>query len=243
MVMLRAGSFCVVSLATALLLFSPPAIEAQESEGGLNWREIGLVGLTVDLPDEQNLGRNCRWRNDPASEKPRGECWLSRVTLRDAGVPVVDVAEISLSDGIFGRERYRLAGRITLINLRSTSTGATSQDTRWARARAPREAMRDENGVIVGYTSSGGNGTIVNYSSGGRKEGGDHTSSTRQTRAGSAGGVQAKVVWSLYDSFGSNVIVNREIRAQAADLGGAVFASLEEFVDGVSKEMEETARD
>jgi hypothetical protein len=56
MVMFKAGSSCVFSLATILVLVSPPPIEAQESEDGLSWSEIGLVGLTVDMPDEQVLG-------------------------------------------------------------------------------------------------------------------------------------------------------------------------------------------
>lgn len=233
MVILKAGSFCVVSLATALFLVSPPVIEAQESEDGLSWREIGLVGLTVDLPDEQNLGRDCRWNNDPTSRKLRAGCWLSPATLRDEGVPVVDGAEISLSDGIFGRERYRLAGRITLINLRSIFVRSTSsQSTRWARARAPREAILDMEGKVVGYEPQAAG------------DSGDRNDRTFSTRQGTGAlRVQAKVVWSLYDSFGSNVIFNRETKGQARDLGGAIFASLEEFVDKVSKEMEESARD
>jgi len=212
-----------ISLATALVFFSPLAIEAQETEGGLSWREIGLVGLTVDLQDGQDLGRGCQWENDPKEAGTRG-CRVSLATLGRAGVPAVEGTEVNLSDGVFGRERFRLGGRITSISFQSAVSSVFNRSR--STVQAPQEVYRDEKGMVVGaYVAPRVSNEIW-----------------RNQRVWTPK-VRAHVVWSLYDSASSAVIAERKIKGLATDVGSAIFDSLERFVDEVSDEMEKSDQD
>ncbi|TFH43666.1 MAG: hypothetical protein E4H01_11770 [Lysobacterales bacterium] len=209
-------SLCGFFLANALILLCPLPGGAQDAEGGLNMLELSLVGLTVDMRDGQDLGRGCRWDDDPEEVVGGGGCHVTVVTLRDAGVPLIDGTEIDLSRGVFGRERFRLAGRITSIDFQRTTSNVFNLSPLPVQTQ---EVYRDYSGKVVGRYAPQSNDLW------GRQR-------VRIPQ------VRAQVVWSLYDSAESAMIAEREVKGLSTDLGSAIYDSLERFVDDVSDEMD-----
>ena len=209
---LNNGRTVGILIAFGLCLSVPSSSQAQSLEG-ISELEIGLVGLTVDIETGQFLGRGCYWNRG-------GACSVSLSTLQNSGVPVFEGTEISLSEGSFGHERYRLSGRITSLSFDGTTSSVFN---RGHTVQSPQEVIVDTDGNVVARPRPQSNDMW-----------GSNTVRMAQVRA--------HVTWSLYDTEAAAIVATREVKGLSDDLGNAVYNSLERFVDYASDEIARSAQ-
>ncbi|MFQ5529231.1 MAG: hypothetical protein ACE5FP_02690 [Gemmatimonadota bacterium] len=209
----------VTSLAVALTLpAAPPAVAQDGDQDRIRWLEIGLVGVTADMEHGKRLGQDCRWYADSTDDV--AGCWISVGTLNRAGVPVVEGEEIDLRQGVFGRERYRLAGRITSIGFRKIR-GPVRSFGRVGTVQRIQDPLVDEQGRVVARP---------------RAQSNDLWRGVRRDRERLQ--VRASVAWVLYDSRTSSVVAEGEERGSADTYADAVYGSMERFLDDIVEEDE-----
>jgi hypothetical protein len=198
-----------VAILTAFVLcLGVPSSSHAQSLEAISELEIGLVGMTVDIETGQFLGRGCYWNGS-------GRCSVSLSTLRNSGVPVFEGTGISLSEGFFGHERYRLSGRITSLSFDGTTSSVFN---RGHTVQSPQEVIVDLDGKVLSRPRPRSNDMW------GRN-------------AVRVAQVRAHVTWSLYDTEASSIVVTREVKGLSDDMGNAIYNSLERFVDYASDEI------
>lgn len=112
-----------IVLSAMLLLVLPTSGDAQDINQKLNTLHVGIVGVSVDMPDGQPLGEGpdgtlYRWDLVPTPEDRVAEDYLLGIEhFQWAGLPMMPGTEVSLTEGLFGPERFRLAGRLTSLNI------------------------------------------------------------------------------------------------------------------------------
>jgi len=106
-----------------LFLAFPKSSDAQEINQTLDELGLEIVGVTIDLPDGQNLGRNLdgaliRWDAVLTPDDRVTDDQLFGIEhFEFAGLPVVPGTDVSLTEGLFGPARFRLGGRIFSISI------------------------------------------------------------------------------------------------------------------------------
>jgi hypothetical protein len=118
----------LASLAACGGATAPPAPPV--SVESLAGRDIDMIGVVVDIPDGQFLGQlrnrspgappttTVRWdATTQAFDRFAEDYKLATEDLRAAGLPVLDGNELSFTEGMFRRTRYRLGGEITRLSV------------------------------------------------------------------------------------------------------------------------------
>ncbi len=118
-VSLRAGT----ALGAMLLLAFPTSSDAQNINQKLNELRLSIIGVTIDMRDGQSLGRSrdgalFRWDEEISpGDRVSSDKLLGIEHFEFAGLPVVPGTNVSFTAGIFGPERFRLAGRLTSLTI------------------------------------------------------------------------------------------------------------------------------
>lgn len=132
----------MAAAAAALLL--PPAAAAQDINDKLADLSLGIVAITVDMPDGQFVGERSvpnqrrgvetyRWDVEVTPDDRVSEDELLGVEhFRFAGLPVERGTEVSFTEGIFGRERFRLAGRLIALDIRGAERIEVRSEVVWS---------------------------------------------------------------------------------------------------------------
>jgi hypothetical protein len=116
-----------IGLGAMLLLVLPTSGDAQDINQKLSSLQVEIVGVSIDLPDRQPLGRGpdgtlYSWDFEITPEdRVATEYLLGIEHFRWAGLPMVPGTEVSLTEGMFGPSRFRLAGRVTNLDIRANS--------------------------------------------------------------------------------------------------------------------------
>ncbi len=112
-----------IALGAMLILVHPTSGDAQDINQKLSSLQVEIVGVSVDMPDGQPLGRgpdgtSYSWDLVPTPEDRVADDYLLGIEhFQWAGLPMVPGTEVSLTEGLFGPERFRLAGRLTSLNI------------------------------------------------------------------------------------------------------------------------------
>lgn len=118
-VRLRVGT----ALGAMLLLAIPTSSDAQNINKKLNRLQLSIIGVTIDMRDGQSLGRSrdgavFLWDEEiTPGDRVSSDKLLGIEHFEFAGLPVVPGTNVSFTDGIFGPERFRLAGRLTSLSI------------------------------------------------------------------------------------------------------------------------------
>ncbi|RLC54740.1 MAG: hypothetical protein DRI30_08675 [Chloroflexi bacterium] len=113
-----------IALGAMLLLVLPTSGDAQNINQKLSNLQVEIVGVSIDMPDGQPLGRgpdgtSYSWDFELTPEdRVATEYLLGIEHFRWAGLPMVPGTEVSLTEGLFGPSRFRLAGRVTSLDIR-----------------------------------------------------------------------------------------------------------------------------
>lgn len=125
-----------IALGAVLVVVLPTSADAQDINKKLAKLNVEIIGISVDMPDGQYIGevdvdteRDVRIATNLTRLVYRWDAELTpgdRVTtdrllaiehFRFAGLPMVPGTEVSLTEGIFGPQRFRLGGRLTSLNI------------------------------------------------------------------------------------------------------------------------------
>lgn len=92
-------------------------------------RQVDMIGVTAGMPDGQYLGQmqprspgarpvSIRWdATTQVFDRFGSDYKLAPEDLRAAGLPVVDGDDLSYTEGMFTRDRYRLGGELTRLSV------------------------------------------------------------------------------------------------------------------------------
>ncbi|TFG66196.1 MAG: hypothetical protein E4H28_02570 [Gemmatimonadales bacterium] len=111
------------ALGALLLVVLPTSGDAQKINQRLNDLRLEIVGVTIDMPDGQSLGRSLnggliRWDAViTPDDRVSSDQLLGIEHFEFAGLPVVPGTEVSLTKGLFGPARFRLGGRLTSLSI------------------------------------------------------------------------------------------------------------------------------
>jgi hypothetical protein len=127
---------CRISIPTlavaAAILAAPSATLAQDINKKLADLDLGIVAITVDMQDGQFVGE----RSVPNERRVETYRWDVEITpvehFRFAGLPVDPGKDVSFTEGIFGRERFRLAGRLTALDIRGDDRIEVRTEVVWS---------------------------------------------------------------------------------------------------------------
>jgi hypothetical protein len=193
--------------ASFAVLWLPAAGYSQEDQAPIMAVDIGLVGLAVDIEDGKRLGERCRWRAHPDPDPD--ECVISYSTLEDAGFNVTRESTISLAAGDFGPERYRMAGTLTALHFLPRERRARTIVER------PGEVIVDTDGRVIGRMPATREEVWIGRDAPAR--------------------VSATIEWSLFDADAGKLVASKKVKGEALELGDALYASMDDFVDGVTE--------
>lgn len=141
-----------IALGALLVVVLPTSGDAQQDiNRTLSKLNVEIVGIAVDMLDGQYLGefeqdtdRNVRITNTPTRTIFRWDAELTpgdRVTtdrllaiehFQWAGLPMVPGTEVSLTDGMFGPERFRLGGALTSLNIQGKNRYEIRARVHWS---------------------------------------------------------------------------------------------------------------
>lgn len=127
----------------AAILAAPSATLAQDINKKLANLDLGIVAITVDMQDGQFVGERFipnerrvetyRWDVEVTPDDRVSDDHLLGVEhFRFAGLPVEPGADVSFTEGIFGRERFRLAGRLTALDIRGDDRIEVRTEVVWS---------------------------------------------------------------------------------------------------------------
>lgn len=152
-----------IAIGATLFLAFPNSSDAQDINRTLDELGLEIVGVTIDLPDGQNLGRNLdgtmiRWDAVlTPDDRVSDDQLLGIEHFEFAGLPVVPGTEVSLTKGLFGPARFRLGGRIFSISIEPRGQYEirahvhwSVYDTRTSTVIAEREAKGLGKGAALG---------------------------------------------------------------------------------------------
>ncbi|MDH3297933.1 MAG: hypothetical protein OEM23_00415 [Gemmatimonadota bacterium] len=135
----RARSGFVLVVGGALFLALPTQGVAQDINQRLMKLRLGLVGLTIDMPDGQYLGESnierqtFRWDTElTADDRVSSDRLLALEHFQWAGLPVMPDNQLSFTKGIFGPERFRLGGRLTSLNIQGRERYEVRSHVTWS---------------------------------------------------------------------------------------------------------------
>lgn len=122
----------------AALLTLPTHAAAQDINQKLMELRLGLVGLTIDMPDGQYVGESnadgttFRWDAELTPDDRVSQDRLLGVEhFQWAGLPICPGNELSFTKGIFGPERFRLGGRLTSLNIQGRERYEVRSHVHW----------------------------------------------------------------------------------------------------------------
>lgn len=139
----RFGSGGGGAVLSALLLFPLPA-PAQDINKKLADLDLGIAAITIDMPDGQFVGERTvpdqrrgvetyRWDVEVTpDDRVSDDNLLGVEHFRFAGLPVEPGKEVSFTEGIFGSERFRLAGRLTALDIRGADRIEVRTEVVWS---------------------------------------------------------------------------------------------------------------
>lgn len=128
-----------ILVGAALLLTLPTHGAAQDINQKLTKLRLGLVGLTIDMPDGQYIGESnsdrttFRWDVELTPDDRVSQDQLLAVEhFQWAGLPICPGNELSFTKGIFGPERFRLGGRLTSLNIQGRERYEVRSHVHWS---------------------------------------------------------------------------------------------------------------
>ncbi|MFQ5530771.1 MAG: hypothetical protein ACE5FP_10560 [Gemmatimonadota bacterium] len=135
-----ANQAAAIAVGAALLVALPTQGAAQDINQTLAKLRLGLVGLTIDMPDGQYIGetnppnqKTYRWDSElTPGDRVSADQLLAAEHFRFAGVPVMPGNELSFTEGIFGPERFRLGGRLTSLNIQGRDRYEIRSHVSWS---------------------------------------------------------------------------------------------------------------
>jgi len=128
----------------AVLLLAPTTTSAQDINRKLADLNLGIVAVTIDMPDGQYVGERVlptandrvetyRWDVEVSPGDRVSEDELLGVEhFRFAGLPVAAGTTINFTEGIFGPERFRLGGRLTALNIKGSNRIDVRTEVVWS---------------------------------------------------------------------------------------------------------------
>ena len=140
----RAIHIPMLALVGAALAAAPSAAHAQDINKKLADLDLGIVAITVDMPDGQFVGERSvpnqrrgvetyRWDVEVTpDDRVSDDNLLGVEHFRFAGLPVEPGTDVSFTEGIFGRERFRLAGRLTALDIRGADRIEVRTEVVWS---------------------------------------------------------------------------------------------------------------
>ncbi len=150
----------------AVALFLAPAASAQEINEKLASLNLGIAGIAIDMPDGQYVGERTgrtletyRWDVElTPDDRVSDDRLLGLEHFEFAGVPVVPGTEVSVTEGIFGPERFRLAGVLVALDIRGSSRLEVRTEVVWSIYDA------EAGEVIAEFKSKGlAKGTVLGF--------------------------------------------------------------------------------
>lgn len=132
----------LLAAAMTLVAVAPSAAQsAEEVMGAMAELDIEFVGIASDIRDRQNIGYRSTpdgrqivyaWDRDlTADDRVAREHLLAVAHLQAAGIPAVEGASPEFESGTFGRQRYRLGGTITSMDIRGEERYELQMNLDW----------------------------------------------------------------------------------------------------------------
>jgi hypothetical protein len=133
-----------IAAITAALILAPPTAGAQDINRRLADLDLGIVAVTIDMADGQFVGERAvpdgrrgiqtfRWDVEVTPDDRVSDDELLGVEhFRFAGLPVEPGTTVSFTEGLFGRERFRLGGRLTSLNIKGADRIEVRTEVVWS---------------------------------------------------------------------------------------------------------------